>query len=329
MKKKSKKPPQVKRLTTGGGPGWKQCPNCKGDYFPNARKVCPDCNKPFKKEGDLPGQKQLPLENGGPQPDGQTVESSTAKPNKGRRTPRTKSQIVKVFTVKDLLDSPAVSLTIEQMADYMRGQLNAIGSHYKKVALHIYYLGEALVTAKEQFVAEKRRDWGGYLDDIGISPATATRARQLYDFVDSPEDLADMTITDAYRMYGILQPKLLTIEKPEATKEEEAKQPDTSPVPPKPETVPPATPTDDGDFPKEEVDISEDKLPESKPEEPSEDDEGQATEEEPASVEEALAEVTDPEMESFVHFVKEIGSLKRVTAIIETCLESYAALYGG
>jgi hypothetical protein len=262
----------------------------------------------------------------------------------------TKSEIVKTFTLKELTDSPAPSLSIEQMGDYMRAQLNAIGGYYKKVARHIYYLGEALVLAREQFKEEGRRDWGEYLDKIGISPATATRARQLYDWVESPEDLSDMTVTEAYRQFGILQPKQLTEEKPNSEKKgneegaedgqddawEEAKDmvsekaEDDQPAPDK-------TPLKDDesgeDLSGEKSGVSkvEAVIPivneqPSEPQEPSEDQPAKSSGEKQPEIKVTLDDVTVAEMDAFTAFVEIAGGIDRAKAIFKTCVKARMAL---
>ena len=264
----------------------------------------------------------------------------------------TKSEIVKHFTLKELTAPPAASLTIDQMGDYMRGQVDAIGAHLKKVALHTYYLGEALVTTREMFKTEKRRDWTEYLDDIGISPATATRARQLYDWA-SPEDLAGMGVTEAYRIFGILPlPKQLTDEKSKTGKAgtEEAKAGkdktgeittvETTPVKVEQPTSDKAPPTmtlvADNDLAEEELDdaldISETGESSDKFDEFSEDDEDQSDESSEAQAIQvefsvALGDVTEAEMDAFTKFVKAAGNLERAKAIFKTCVESRSDLY--
>jgi len=263
---------------------------------------------------------------------------------------RIKTEIVKVFTLKELLAPPDASLTIDQYGDYMRGQLTAIGGHYKKVALHIYYLGEALVLAKEQFKEEKRRDWGEYLDGIGISAATATRARQLYDWAESPESLVDMTITDAYRKFGILQPPKLTDEKSEGEKtasKEEAKggevETGKDSVPAKVEAPTldksPPKEIEDDDLPEKELDIHEDDVPASKTsmteDKSGESSDGNADEPVQPAVEKqsqpeikvALEDVTEAEMDAFTQFVEIAGTLERAKAIFKTCVKARSELY--
>ena len=344
---------EVKRFPTGG-PGKKQCPNCKGDYFANAVKVCPDCNKPFKQEDDLPGQQQLPLAedilpeqeespvaSADPQPEDQAAEQPpTVKDNEEKKKPRVKSEIVKVFTMKDLMSPPDASLTIEQMADYMRGQLKVIGGYQKKLAIHTYFLGEALVTTKEQFKEEGRRDFGKYLEDIGISPATATRARQLYDLVESSEILAEMTVTEAYRAFGILQPpKQLTDEKSEDEEggTEEAKAGKNAAGEAAHVEQPEADDeADDSDV--NESDVIEGEAAEvqsDKPEESSDagevDEDGSAHQpsgdkQPQPELKVALEDVTEDEMNAFTDFVEAAGTLERAKAVFKTCVKAHREL---
>lgn len=158
--------------------------------------------------------------------------------------------------------------------------------------------------------------------------------------------MAGLTKTEAYRVYGILKPKLLTAEKPkDDSKDDEKSNKPVKVEQPETKIVPAVIPPNEDDLQKDALDIpedvididvpeakpekpSEDIVPEAKPEGSSEDDEGQATDDGPASVDKSIAEVTALEMESFTHFVQEVGGLKRAKAIYETCVKSYAALYG-
>ena len=335
MKKKknpNKTQATVKRYSAGG-PGKKQCPNCKGDYFHNSLKVCPDCNMPFKTEGDLPGQKQLPLENTEPQSNSQAVETPpTVEASKARRKRRRKTEIVvvKTFTVKDLLAPVPKDLTIQEMADYVRAQLAAMGAHYKQIALHTVYLGIALNAAWESF---DHGEWGKYLKEIGLSETTAWRARELAERVKSPDELKGLTKTEAYRAYGILKPKLLTVENA-ATKEEDIDGGEHPVTAQTPATTNIAIVVGD-DLAEDEPDISEDVIdvvPESKPKEPAEDDEDQG--DEPSEVQAiqvefrvALENVTEAEMDAFTNFVDVAGNLERAKAIFKTCAKARSELY--
>lgn len=310
----------VKRFSTGG-PGKKQCPACKGDFFANAVKVCPDCGSPFKKDGDLPGQKQLPLVTG----DDDTSKSLIpVEHSRSRRKP----EVVKTFTVKELLAPVPKGLTIQEMADYVRAQLAAMGGHYKQIALHTYYLGLALNAAIESF---DHGEWGKYLKEFGMSETTAWRARELAQLVKSPDELSGLSKTEAYRLYGILPPpKQLAVEKLEGGKEvtqEEGKS--EKPADEK-------TKDEDDVPPKEEVNIPGDKLvtPEAKvqtPEKPSESGEVHSVQpsvekQSQPEVKVALEDVTEAEMDAFSAFVEVAGSIERAKAVFQTCCKANAEL---
>lgn len=324
----------VKRFSSGG-PGKKQCPVCKGDFFPNRLKVCPDCGSPFKKDGDLPEQKQLPLDD----------TSRSIIPVEHSRI-RRKPEVVKTFTVKELLAPLPKGLTIQDVADYVRAQLVEMGKHYKQIALHTYYLGLALNTAMESF---EHGEWSKYLIKVGLSETSAWRARELARLVKSPDDLKGMSKTEAYRAFGILKPKLLTEEKSEG-EEPKVEQPNVE-KPKEEESKESGSPTKVEDpaldkTPLEEDEAGEDlsnekpdssefeavipDVKEHSPETPSQDGEGQPAKssgEKQPELRVAFEDLTEAEMDALTIFVKAAGTLERAKAVFKTWCKANADLY--
>jgi hypothetical protein len=271
----------------------------------------------------------------------QDNQPSTVEDGKRKKKPRVKTEIVKHFTVKDLLAPPSKSLSISEMADYVRAQIAAMGGHYKQIAMHTLNLGIALNIANESFA---HGEWGNHLKEIGLSGATAWRARELARLVKSPEDLASMTKTQAYRAYGILPPpKHLMVEKLEGKKDgpkeegngetagEETKVESTQDKVEQPE------PSDDeiGDDEIGDDEIGDDEIGDDDGKESDvievevvvPEAEDQSDKHPQPELKVAYEDVTEDEMNAFTAFVEAAGSLERAKAIFKTCLKTYSDLY--
>jgi hypothetical protein len=108
----------------------------------------------------------------------------------------------KSFTVKDLASPPDPTWTIDQLNDYERHHYEQFIMLGKRKAVHLYRLGEALMIAKGKC---EHGEWGKYLKSLGISEATASRARALVKLATSIEAVTELGITEAYIEYGILK----------------------------------------------------------------------------------------------------------------------------
>lgn len=91
-----------------------------------------------------------------------------------------------------------------EAARYQWGQLQAAE---KKAAVHVFRLGAALVLLKPSL--KKQRRWAKFLKDLHISEATAWRATELFTRAKTEEQVAFLTITEAYEKFGIIaQPQI-------------------------------------------------------------------------------------------------------------------------
>ena len=81
---------------------------------------------------------------------------------------------LKSLTMRDFDSPPDPLWTIDQLSEYERHHHEQFVILGKRKAAHLYRLGEALIIAKEKCV---HGEWGKYLKNVGISEATACRAR--------------------------------------------------------------------------------------------------------------------------------------------------------
>ena len=95
---------------------------------------------------------------------------------------------------------PDSSWSLEQLKVFARTEHDALLGYAKKTALHTFRLGQALSLAKSK---AKHGEWGDFLSDVGISVATDHRARKLFEFFKSIEEVEGLAISEAYEQSGI------------------------------------------------------------------------------------------------------------------------------
>jgi len=105
----------------------------------------------------------------------------------------------KPFSVKGL---PTPSWTEKQLVEGARFQWKELQAAEKKAAVHVFRLGAALILLKSSL--KKRRSWGKFLKDLHISEATAWRATELFMRAKTEDQVAFLTITEAYEKFGII-----------------------------------------------------------------------------------------------------------------------------
>ena len=105
----------------------------------------------------------------------------------------------KPFSVKGL---SAPSFTQKQLIECARYQWGQLQAAEKKAAVHVFRLGAALALLKPSL--KKQRRWGKVLKDLHIAEATAWRATELFTRAKTEDQVALLTITEAYLAFGIL-----------------------------------------------------------------------------------------------------------------------------
>jgi hypothetical protein len=84
---------------------------------------------------------------------------------------------------------------LEELGVYARKQYRQILDGEKLLSLAYWRLGHALVLAKEAFQHGK---WAQYLEDLKIDKTRASKARAIYRTFDNPDEVAKLTVEEAY-----------------------------------------------------------------------------------------------------------------------------------
>ena len=128
-------------------------------------------------------------------PNGKAKKAAASKSPKGGKKP---------FSVKGL---PTPSWTEKQLAEGARYQWSQLQAAEKKAAVHVFRLGAALALLKPSL--KKQRRWAKFLKEMKISEATAWRATELSNRAKTEDQVALLTITEAYEKFGIIiQPQI-------------------------------------------------------------------------------------------------------------------------
>jgi hypothetical protein len=125
------------------------------------------------------------------------------------------------FTVKDLATA---DWTEEQLMQEAGRRWNAILSSVRKMAIDTFRLGAALAYFHKPL--KERRQWTKYLAEINLPPTTVWRAIQLYEAAKVEGNVANFTINQAYKAYGIQRDVDITAIDVKALTHEES-EPDT------------------------------------------------------------------------------------------------------
>ena len=121
--------------------------------------------------------------------------------------------------VKDFKDVPPPdeSWKAQQLGQYARAQNKEIILGERKLAIHVYRLGQALTLAKKK---TKHGQWAAFLKEYGISSATWIRVKQLVERA-SEAALLKLGLTEAYIKFGILSQPEIPVEDDEGKPSEE------------------------------------------------------------------------------------------------------------
>ena len=90
---------------------------------------------------------------------------------------------------------PSNEWGLEELDIYAQMQYQHILSGERLLSPAYWRLGHALVLAKEAFAHGK---WSQHLKDLGIDKTRASKARAIYRTFDKPEDVAGLTVEEAY-----------------------------------------------------------------------------------------------------------------------------------
>ncbi|MGO8749765.1 MAG: hypothetical protein ACLQNE_27790 [Thermoguttaceae bacterium] len=128
-----------------------------------------------------------------------TKKATTSKSGKPRK--RQSDQEGKFVSLTSFADvpPPKKSWGIDQLDPYIQVQHEQIRYGERKLAIHTYRLGQALILAKKKV---GHGEWGKFLKKHRISDSTWSRARQLVER-SNEADLGKLGIHDAYLKYGI------------------------------------------------------------------------------------------------------------------------------
>jgi len=118
--------------------------------------------------------------------------------NDNGKTTKSPDSGKKPFSVKGL---PTPSWTEKQLVEGARYHWGQAQAFEKKAAVHVFRLGAALFLLKP--LMKKRRKWGKFLKEMNLSSASAWRAMELFTRAKTENQVAFLTITDAYKKYGI------------------------------------------------------------------------------------------------------------------------------
>lgn len=134
----------------------------------------------------------------------QTTVTASKSRRKARRkqsdaSVRQKGKFVRLTNFADV-PPPRKSWGIDQLDPYIQVQCEQIRYGERKLAIHTYRLGQALLFAKPKV---GHGEWGKFLKKHRISDSTWSRARQLVERANEA-DLSELGITGAYLKYGIL-----------------------------------------------------------------------------------------------------------------------------
>ncbi|NQU22453.1 MAG: hypothetical protein HQ567_14345 [Candidatus Nealsonbacteria bacterium] len=170
-------------------------------HFPN-RENAPRSHGPNAANPDRAIPADTPMPDGDPNIPPETRDIEPITPRNGGGLAIVAKLNGHEFTVPD------PSWDIDTLGQYARQQEQILRQRHQRMAIDIYLLGQALHTAKEKI---RRGDgygnWGKFLDEYDISPSSDARARKLFKFVDTPNDLDGMSITAAYVNYGVAKPR--------------------------------------------------------------------------------------------------------------------------
>jgi hypothetical protein len=90
---------------------------------------------------------------------------------------------------------PSNEWGLEELGLYAQMQYDHILAGEKLLTPAYWRLGHALVLAKKAF---RHGKWTQYLKDLGIDKTRASKARSIHRTFDSPEDVAKLTVEEAY-----------------------------------------------------------------------------------------------------------------------------------
>lgn len=90
---------------------------------------------------------------------------------------------------------PSNEWGLEELGVYAKMQYDHILSGEKLLTPAYWRLGHALELAKQAF---RHGKWAQYLKDRGIDKTRASKARSIYRTFDRPEEVAELTIEEAY-----------------------------------------------------------------------------------------------------------------------------------
>jgi len=93
---------------------------------------------------------------------------------------------------------PSASWSLKRLADYTTSALGIIRHAGRRMATQTYRIGQALYYAKKKIL-----NWDAWLKEHDIPPVTAWEAIKLFEAVESEEELAGLTATEAKIKYGI------------------------------------------------------------------------------------------------------------------------------
>ncbi len=90
---------------------------------------------------------------------------------------------------------PSSEWGLDQLSVYAQLQHRQIVDGEKSLAPSYWRLGHALTLAKKDL---NRGQWSQYLKDLGIDKTRASKARAIFQAFDKVEDVATLTVDDAY-----------------------------------------------------------------------------------------------------------------------------------
>ena len=125
----------------------------------------------------------------------------------------TPDEVPKSCDPQHLLTPPDPAWGVDELASYARTQNQAIVAGEQSLTACYWRLGLALNLARKQFA---HRQWGRYLEDVGIEKTRASKARAIHGTFDKEADVAELTVHEAYRRRS-QKPRVTPAEKRSST----------------------------------------------------------------------------------------------------------------